>query len=158
MSKLPKSTSSHAIGREARKQIPLFFNSEIWEHRENTGCDYGLDMIFEYIENEEVTGLKIDAQIKGSIKFKRLKNNDITFSLDIKTINYASKSRNPFLLLLYEISSKSAYYFNIKDNINFDIISKIEKNQSSYQIHIPQENKLKLENNDVLISIVKTGI
>jgi len=140
MSKLPKDCSARVIGAEARKLVHYKLASQRWEYREVTGNDNGVDCIIELIEQEQWTNKKIDGQIKGTKSPQKLKSKDcFSFSLDVKTINYALSCSNAFVLFYVDVDSEKVYYLPIQDYFIADLglFNQLEQNKSTMNIHIP---------------------
>ncbi len=136
--KLPKDCSARAVATRARSIVPYKLNSEKWEWHEQTGTDHGTDMIIELVEDTEFPNRKIEAQIKGRTGINTLKNGDMYFDLDVKTVNYALNSSNAFVLFLVDIISETVYYLPIQDYfiVNPDKLTAADKNQSTIRLHI----------------------
>jgi hypothetical protein len=147
MEKNPKDSLSRPISTRARSLVAYMLDSEKWEWHEQTGTDHGTDMIIEFVENEQFKNKKIEIQIKGTKKPKRIKNGDITFDLSVKTINYALGSSIAFILCLVDVTEEKVYYLPIQDYFiaNPDKFDSVENNKSTVTVHIASDNIL---NND----------
>ena len=99
---------------------------------------------------------KIEVQIKGRSSIYKLKNGDISFGLDVKTINYALGSSNAFVLFLVDIEEEIVYYLPIQEYYisNPDMFSAIENNSSTVNVHINTQNVLNV-NADELCDLAK---
>lgn len=157
MLKLPRDCSARVIGAEARKLVHYIFPSEHWEYREQTGNDVGVDCAIELIEQEEWTHKKLEGQIKGTRNPNKMKSqNCFSFSLDVKTINYALCSANAFVLFYVDVDDKKVYYLPIQDYFiaNPALFDQLEQNKSKLNVHIPCDN-LVSENDIELQQIAK---
>ena len=147
----PRDCEERRIGTKARIIAMNSFNVEHWELREQTGNDFGVDLIVELSEFDEWHNKKLECQIKGTKNITILKKGVISFPFDIKTINYALSSSIPFLLLLVDITQKTTYFLPIQRYFieNPNLITKLSNN-TSINVHInPNNNVL---NNDVYLT------
>lgn len=153
---LPKNNNSRAIATRARSIVPYKLNSKKWEWHEQTGTDHGIDMVIELVEEDLFSNKKIEVQIKGRSSIYKLKNGDISFGLDVKTINYALGSSNAFVLFLVDIEEEIVYYLPIQEYYisNPDMFSAIENNSSTVNVHINTQNVLNV-NADELCDLAK---
>lgn len=152
MGNLPKDCSARRIGSEARKLVHYKFSCERWEYREITGQDNGLDCIIELIENDEWTNKKIFGQIKGTLKAKKLTLEDaFSLEIDVKTVLYGLREPNAFVVFYVNVCDETVYYLPLQDYFisrpeNF---SRIEKNKSRINLHIPCDNIVSEEDFDL---------
>ena len=139
MDKLPKvNTSDFRIENRARKLVPLCFNDD-WIAKEETGRDFGRDLIMEYTEDGFATNKRISIQIKGRSHLQRIFNNKfVSFPLQIRTIAYSLNDLNPFFLFLYDSHYKTMYYIELKSY--FSNNKEWLNNKETFNIHIPIEN------------------
>jgi hypothetical protein len=84
-----------ASGKEAvRSSVPqdLFFV------REETGVDYGADLILEMVDGEDVTNFRIYLQIKATNQSSRDSSTLFTHPVEIKTVEYLSIQPSIFVV------------------------------------------------------------
>jgi hypothetical protein len=145
--KLPRDCSAREVSTRARSIVTYKLDAEKWEWHEQTGTDHGTDMVIELVENENFTNKKIEVQIKGRTSISVLKNGDISFGLDVKTVNYALSSSNAFVLFLVDVTSENVYYLPIQDYFiaNPDKFDAVENNKTSVNVHISKDNVLNNE-------------
>lgn len=159
---LPKDApnSSRAICDRGRALVHYRFNSEHWVYREVTGNDIGIDCELEYVENDEYNGDIISCQIKATknIEKYKIKDNQYSFPLDKKTINYALRSSRPFILCLVDVICEKVYYMPIQDYFmnNFSLFEKLESGDGTVNVHVCMKNEVTNEDSD-LIEISKQG-
>jgi hypothetical protein len=155
--KLPKDCSSRAVSTRARSLVTYKLDARKWEWHEQTGTDHGTDMVMELVENENFSNKKIEAQIKGRTSINVLKTGDISFNLDVKTVNYALGSSNAFVLFLVDVTSENVYYLPIQDYFisNPDMFDSAENNKCTVNFHINIDNVLN-EDADDLCGIAKS--
>ena len=142
MGTLPKDCCSRVIAAHARKMVHYIFPSEDWEYHEVTGCDNGMDCILELVENEKWHNKKIEGQIKGTRSLRVLKNNEISISIDTKTILYGLSSLCAFVVFMVDVSKNEVYYLPIQDYFISQpaLFDKIESDQKTMALHIPLDN------------------
>ncbi len=142
--RFPKDCSERAVGTRARSLVIYKLDPESWEWHEQTGTDHGTDIVIELVENEQFTNKKIEGQIKGRTSLNFLKNGDITFDLDVKTINYALSSTSAFLLFLVDVENENVYYLPIQDYFiaNPNKFDGAENNKSTVAVHIDKDSIL----------------
>lgn len=131
----PKDCEARKIGSKAKVIVYYSFNTEHWDVKEQTGSDVGIDCIAELSENDEWHNRKLECQIKGRTYLNILQNGDISFPMDVKTINYALSSSIPFILIVVDVNEKIPYYLPIQ----------------KYFIENP--NEIKKLNNSVTINV-----
>lgn len=155
----PKDCNTRKICSKARAIFPNKLNLDYWEFHEITGTDHGTDMIIEYIENDEFKSYKIECQIKGTTIMKKYKTkNNISYPLDVKTINYALNCKNAFILVVVDIITEEVYYITLQDYFiaNRDCFESLNKNTSTINIHMFESDKLTKENDDDLRAVAKS--
>lgn len=132
MTQFPKDSESRRIDARARAILHYQIDSNCWVYREQTGQDVGCDCRLELAENNNFANLIIEGQIKGTGSLGRYLLKDgsvISFPLEIKTINYALSSSNPFVLFLVDVSLESVYYLAIQENFitNENLFDRLEQ-------------------------------
>jgi len=146
MSIVPIDTPQRKIGSRAVAIVHYYMDSNHWEFRQETGNDVGRDCTFELSENDEWLNHKIEGQIKGTKKFEPLKtkNNVVSFSMEVKTINYALRSHCPFVLFYVDVSKENVYYLPIQEYFidHPDLFAKLDGSQDKMSLRIPLENLL----------------
>lgn len=142
MPKLPKDNSARAVSTRAKTLVVYNLNAEFWEWHEMTGTDHGTDIIIELVENGEYSNKKIEGQIKGRSSLKILKDGNISFDLDVKTINYALSSSTAFVLFLVDTTEEMVYYLPIQDYFiaNSQLFESAENNDSTVTLHISPDS------------------
>lgn len=155
MSGLPKiKIEEKRIENRARKLAPLCFTDD-WIHKEETGDDFGRDMIMEYTENGYAVNEKISLQIKARTKLVYINNNEaISFPLAVRTIEYALRERIAFLLFLYDAEMNTMYYLNIQEYMS-QKDENWRNNDYTYNVHIPLKNIACPEANEIMINYAK---
>lgn len=143
MPKLPKDSTARQIGSKARQLVHMRFNAARWEFHEITGTDHGTDCLLELIDDNEFSNHEIKGQIKGSRNFNYISNrNFISYSLDIKTINYGLNSPEPFLLFCVDVDDEIVYYLPLQEYfIQHPVLfERLKNNTSTLAIHVPTDN------------------
>lgn len=156
--RLPKDCPARVIGSEARKLVHSAFSCQRWEYREVTGVDNGVDCTIELIEDEQWTNKKLECQIKGTINLKVLKGEEhISFSMEIKTINYGLSCSNTFILFCVDVVQEKVYYLALQDYFisNRELFDRLENNKSEVTLHIPIKNVVSDEDSDLCKHVKK---
>lgn len=158
MIKLPKDTSSRVIGSTARAIVHRGFNSLYWEYREETGCDVGVDCIFELVEDEKWTGDRLLCQVKGTTTPNFLcKTKCISINMKVSTLNYALNQGYSFLVLYVDVNDDTIYYLPVQEYFiaNKTLFDKLESGQDNISLHIPSDNVVLNDINN-LIELAKS--
>lgn len=134
----PKDCHPREVCTKARSVFVYKLNAHNWEWHEQTGTDHGTDIVIELVENNSFTGKKIEGQLKGTTSLCILKNGEISYSLDVKMVNYALNTPNPFVLFLVNISNEDVYYLPIQDYFinNEEKLCALMNNHSTINVHI----------------------
>lgn len=151
----PLDTETRSISTRARSIAVNKVNSDHWEWGEKTGTDHGTDLELEYSENGKFTGKKIIAQIKGTKKISILQNGQISFAFEVKTINYALNTPDPFVLLLVDVINDVMYYLPIQEYFlnNPALIDSFHENKSTFTVHIDPNQVLNYDNDEDLCKL-----
>lgn len=135
----PKDSISRKIGTRARAIVSYKLNYNHWDYKEETGNDVGRDCTLEFSNNDEWKNEKIECQIKGTEHIERyFHGKNLSFPIEVKTINYARNSSVPFLFLLVDVKNEIVYYVCIQEYIiNKHIDYKLNGNQKTINIIFP---------------------
>ena len=159
---LPKEVDLEKTGRGGMALVHYAFDYNHWEFRLETGADRGTDCAFEYIdEDNQWHHATIRGQVKGtkSPDSYRLKTEDcFSYSLEIKTINYALRSRDAFLLFFCDLINSKVYYLAIQDYFieNESRYKNLEeKNGGTMALHIPIANVVTKDDDSALVELAK---
>ena len=157
MAKMPIDTPQRRIGSKAVAILHYKINAEHWEFRQETGNDVGRDCTIELSENDRWLNHKLEGQIKGTKKIGTLKTcAEISFSMEVKTINYALSSSCPFVLFYVDVVTEKIYYLPIQDYFinNPGLFKKLDGTQEKLSLHIPTDNLLNDDDSN-LVEIAK---
>lgn len=139
-----KRTLQHKINSAAQKQFEQIIPDE-WAIRNQKENDYGIDYEIEVFNNDLSTGIIFKIQLKGTKNLKILKNNNLSFSIDIDHIKYFIEELNiPTFFIIADIVNNKTYWNNIlldRDLRNSYHKTKINGNKS-VTMHIPLNNLL----------------
>ena len=130
MNTYPKDCNARKICSKARAIFPNRLNLDNWEFHE----------------------------IKGTANIEKYKTKEnISYPLDVKTINYALNCKNAFILVLVDIITEEVYYITIQDYFiaNRRYFESLNKNTSTINIHIFENDKLTKENDNDLREVAK---
>ena len=174
---LPLEKDTEKTGRGGMALAHKAFNYDHWQYREFTGRDVGMDCQFEYInESDEWINAALHCQVKGTktLSHYLLKDNlTISYSLDVKTLNYALRDSSAFLLLIGDLVEEKVYYLPIQDYFieNPKMYEKLKskskervklksdgkKSDPTLNIHVPLSNLVTYENDEQLIKLAKSS-
>lgn len=118
MARYPIDSDARRIGSRAAAILHYQINWRQWQYREITGQDVGCDCELELSVNNQWRGFKIEAQIKGTTRFDSFLLSDktqISFPLEIKTINYALGCNNPFLLVVVDVNKEECHFVPLQE-------------------------------------------
>lgn len=117
----PKKLESASTGRAGVHHVGGVIEDELdWVFREQPDGDYGIDAHVETVEDESVTGKLLALQIKSSkSKFKkRPRAKGWWFEPKNTHVNYWLDHSLPVVIVLYDRSSKTAYWQTVnQDNL-----------------------------------------
>ena len=157
MARMPIDTPQRKIGSKAVAILHYKINASHWEFRQETGNDVGRDCTIELSENDRWLNHKIEGQIKGTEKIEPLKTRaEISFPMDVKTVNYALGSSCPFVLFYIDVKTEKIFYLAIQDYFinNPDLFKKLDGTQEKLSLHIPMGNLLNDDDSN-LVEIAK---
>jgi hypothetical protein len=135
---------SHQTDTIARRLVPQAFPA-MWEHRELTGRDYGVDMILEIFKEDIPTGCFLSLQIKGTAQIIEENVTEIKFDLPINTLRYSELFISPVLLVFCPINDpqERVFYLWLQKYIN--VVLNFENpgwknNSATVRVSIPINN------------------
>lgn len=149
MARLPLDNETRRTDSRACAIDHYKFDSDHWQYREQTGIDVGCDCVMELSENNKWLGNKIECQIKGTRHLEKnyllKKSGEVSFPLEVKTINYALGSANSFVLLVVDVKNEVIYYECLQDLFISDhvLYQKLDREGAkTINIRIPVSNRL----------------
>ena len=154
MMKLPKRTDSQKIGVKASDFFSSVFSRFCNVIPVPQDRDLGIDFICEIMNGEYPTGKLFNVQCKGTEEVK-IKNNSITISIKVTTLNYWLIQSNPTFLIVVDYQNKNLYWSFPQEFLGS--LNKDWKKQNTVSIPVSPENCLKQNANSLpnqLISIV----
>ena len=161
---LPREVEEEKIGRGGMVLAHAAFNYEHWDFRLESGSDVGRDCSFEYVDDHNSWfNRTLHAQVKATKvpdNYKLKTKDCFSFCLEIKTINYALRSNDAFLLLFCVLTTKKVYYLPIQDYFinNEEMYEKLEmKNKGKIALHIPFKNIVNADNEAELIELTRAS-
>lgn len=140
-------------GRGGVALLHYALNYNHWEFRQETGADKGRDCSIEYIEGDEWHNSCLRGQVKGTKtpnSYLLKDGKHFSYQLDKKTINYALRSKDAFVLFFCDLVHERVYYLPIQDYfINSpEHYDKLEKDTETMNLRIPVHNIIS-KNDDV---------
>lgn len=141
----PERHPNHIIETECNKYFLNCIPNEWYTDKPNH--DYGIDYVANIVINTQVTGLNFSVQLKSIHKSSLAPYIPIT--LKKTTLNFFNARLEPVLLIVYSQADKEAYWLWYDDN-QFDLT----RNQKTYTVNIPKENKLSsISWNEIIIYV-----
>lgn len=159
---LPQEVDMEKTGRGGMALVHYVFNYDHWEFRQETGTDKGRDCAFEYIDEKNTWhNALIRGQVKGTKtldSYRLKKEKCISYKLDRKTINYALRSKEAFLLFLCDLVDEKVYYLPIQDYFidnesEYDTL--VKKDSGGMMLHIPIKNVVTRDDDSALIELTR---
>lgn len=139
----PRDNVQRKIGSQGRALVHSQVNPDHWDYREESGNDYGRDCTIELSENDEWLNHKVEGQIKGTSAIKKSVNGDfVSFSMEVRTIEYALGTPTAFALFVADTVANVVYFQCIQDYFieNKHLYKKLD--QETITIRIPTSQKL----------------
>ncbi len=136
MAALPKRSRAHEIETESRNFVKSAL-PQSWIV-EDVDLDYGTDIRVEIVEEGRPTGHIFLIQVRGHERAD-VRRGFVAEVLDVRHLNYYQKLVVPVFLVVYDCSTKSAVYVDIKSHIE-TVLSRESpgwKFQKSVKIRIP---------------------
>lgn len=130
---LPLINSEEDLEQISKDKLRPIFSVNKFQIREEVYRDKGIDLSLELKRNLKFTNFRFLIQLKATASLK--KNNDSSFSVQIKTSNieYLLNAGIPAYYVLYDFREDKFYYKNVKDFL-IELTQK-EKNWSSQGKH-----------------------
>ena len=156
MMERPKDNETRKISSKGKAILHYRINLDCWEYKQETGGDVGRDCILELSENDVWCNHKVEGQIKGTSSPKITFHNQISFSMEVKTIAYALGTSTAFILFVVDTKTEMVYYQCIQKYFieNKDLFQKLET-QKYITIHIPVTQNLQ-QSDELLQNWAKT--
>lgn len=156
MPRMPIDTPQRKVGSKACAIVHYMLDTDHWLYREETKIDVGRDCVLELSVDDQWNNDKIEGQIKGTRKIKELSSGTISFSVETKTINYAIRSGNSFVLFLVDVDTEKVYYVALQEYYIANGIpsEKLDK-QKTIRIHISKDHCLN-DGDDDLQEVAKS--
>ena len=157
---LPMDIKEQGVGRGGMALIHYVFDYHHWEFRLETGIDVGRDCVFEHIENNEWHNGTIRCQVKGTEKpgtYLLASGNEFSYKFEKKTINYALRSRDAFLVFLCDLVNEKVYYLPIQEYFieNPKEYERLENDNDTMKLRIPLSNQITRENDQAVVQLSK---
>src|SRR5262245_13461857 len=115
MKDLPLRPRQHVLENETLNFVKQILPTE-WIVSDG-GKDYGIDLVVEIVENEQVTGAHFLMQLKGTDEINIQKDEYIVHSCKVSTLKYFLERPEPVIYLVYDAKDKVGYWIWIQDFI-----------------------------------------
>lgn len=138
---LPRRSRTHEIETESRNFVRSALPSS-WIV-EDVDLDYGTDIRVEIVDDGRPTGLLFLIQVKGH-ESAQVMDGFVVEDLDVRHLNYYQRLVIPVFLVVYDCSTKSAVYLDVKDYVEtvLDSESPGWEFQKTVRVHIPAGDNL----------------
>lgn len=146
MLRFPQDCPARRIGSRARAIFHYQLDSDVWDYRELTGQDVGVDCEIETASDGQWENKILKCQIKGTTRLKYIDGRKrISFPLDIKTISYALSCPNPFVFVIVDVAKEETFWTGLQEMFINDpsLFKKVELNKNTVSLHIPVQSNLK---------------
>jgi hypothetical protein len=133
MMKVP---DSHLKDRTGVSAISKKFTEDLgWIFREQSS-DFGVDAQVEIVDGKHATGKLLGLQIKsGESFFSERTEKSITYRGDREHLDYWLNHRLPILIVLYEPTSGTAYWEQVKED-------RVVKTEKAWKIEVPVSQRV----------------
>lgn len=142
MTQPPQRIHTHQIDTRACSIISTKF-SHIWEIRDLTGKDFGVDKIVERFQDGYATSEIMLLQIKGTET--TLDRSNPKYSLETKTLIYAEMFTVPFVLVFCDVlNPEKCYYLWLQEyiQVRLNYENPNWRKQQTNTLYFPPENIL----------------
>ena len=137
----PQRTTEHGIDTDAVRVVQGLLTRD-WVTRSTDDRDYGIDMLLEYFDCGQPTGIMVLLQIKGTDA--SFDAGPTTLAAPVKTLIYARMFQAPFLLVHASNADKKAYFIWVQKYIDTRLTEESPRwdKQKSITVTFPKENAL----------------
>ena len=120
--------------------------------------DYALDRSIEIVENGNLTGAILHAQLKGIEHPKIIDDHNVTYSLEAKYLQYYIQKDVPVILVIVDVLKEQCYWVFLQRYVYeiLDIDKPSWTTQKTITIHVPLKNEVP-KTISRLIEIAKGG-
>jgi hypothetical protein len=106
------------------------------------GPDYGYDLIlFTYDANGYAEPGSVYFQLKAAETWQAV-DSDFVFDLDIRDYNLWMEERDPVVLVLFEATSKRAYWIAVQNYFRKDVARQPKKGAKTVRVHVPTRQRV----------------
>ncbi len=96
--RLPKSPASYQLAARGKEAVRSSVPQDLFFDREETGVDYGVDLILEMVDGENVTNFRLYLQIKATNQSSRDSSTLFAYPVELKTVEYLSMQPSIFIV------------------------------------------------------------
>lgn len=138
--KLPQRDANHVTETDSIRILSLCLPAT-WLVREVTERDYGVDLYIEIVEGSGVSGRLAALQVKGVGNVKFSSDGVASFSdVKVATYNYWMGLPVPVFLIIVDVSTRKAYWTNVKDEAR--AMQKSVESQGTMSFHVSADHML----------------
>ena len=149
----PKRTDEHRSDTIAVRKVITSISPD-WVIRELSERDYGIDMMVEIFDGDYSTGKVVFFQVKGTSKKIITDKSTLSFQLKKRTLLYAERFAEPFLLLYTSTDEKEPVFFlwlqkYITHRLDNDHPHWRSEDTETIVIYIPKSNVFDYQSNKI---------
>lgn len=122
--------------RQGVHGVALIVHEQLgWLFREQPIDDWGIDAQIEVVDERGPTGRLVAAQIKSGNSYFSEKNDGFVFRGELRHLDYWRNHSLPVILILYDPSSRTAYWESVID-------AHVQRTGSAWKISVPEAKRL----------------
>ena len=106
---LPASSSNEDLETISRNKVSLLFDVGLFEIRQETQRDKGIDLIVELKQDSYYTNFRFAVQLKSTRSIRPNKDKSVSFPIELSNINYLLNYGMPAYYILYEHTEEKFY-------------------------------------------------
>ena len=132
---------SHRIGREGRALFETLLPTGWICRREDGNDDYGIDVVVEIVDGEELTGLRCLVQLRSTEKAK-VRANSVVIQVGVDEVLYWNSKQLATFVVVVDVVNKEAYWIEVHQWFRAYIEANGDdwQKQGSVVVSIPRAN------------------
>lgn len=120
---LPASSSNEDLETISRNKVSLLFDVGLFEIRQETQRDKGIDLIVELKQDSYYTNFRFAVQLKSTRSIRPNKDKSVSFPIELSNINYLLNYGMPAYYILYE-HTEEKFYIEQVNHVYSSVIKK----------------------------------
>ena len=134
-----KRPSQHVTDDQAQALLQLAWPDWVFNKRTR---DYGKDFTVEVVEDEQVTGLELIVQLKGTRRRLHARDGHISFSLGTKYLKHYLACRLPVFLVVMHVEEKRGYWLFLQQYEQERLRQRQWSQQKTVTVRLPVNNQV----------------